>query len=66
MIVRIEHMRAAGYCSSGAREFAKRHGIDWLGFVRDGIPADHLLATGDAMAEQVVKLAAQAEAQPNG
>lgn len=57
LIVTIEHMRAAGYCSSGAREFARRHGLDWLGFVRDGIPVEQLLATGDAMAEQVARIA---------
>ena len=57
MIVKIEHAHAAGYCSKGMRLFAKRHGLDWPKFVREGIPAEELEATGDAMATKIVRLA---------
>lgn len=43
-----------GFCSRGARTWAAAHGLDWAAFVRDGIDADELLATGDALAARVV------------
>ena len=43
------------HCSRGGREFAARHGIDWLDFVHRGIPASRLLAIDDAMAHAVVE-----------
>lgn len=56
-IVRMVHIRQAKMCSSGAREFFKRHGLDWQDFLNNGIDAEKLRATGDAMAIQVVKVA---------
>jgi hypothetical protein len=32
----------------------ERHGLDFKAFLRDGLEAKDLLATGDAMAERVV------------
>lgn len=60
------------HCSRGGRDFAARHGIDWLEFVQQGIPAARLLAIDDAMAHAVVDQArarvareqAEQEAQP--
>jgi hypothetical protein len=43
------------FCSRGARAFFARHGLDWRAFIRDGIAADALLATGDAMAARSVQ-----------
>jgi hypothetical protein len=40
--------RRPGYC------VAARHGLDMKAFARDGIDADQLLATGDAMAVHIV------------
>lgn len=57
VMVRMEHVRAAKMCSRGARAFFVRHGLDWETFIRDGLPADKILATGDAMALQVVEVA---------
>ena len=56
-IVRMVHVRQAKMCSSGAREFFARHGLDWQDFLKNGIDAEMLRATGDAMALQVVKVA---------
>lgn len=46
----------AGYCASGARRWFEAHGLDFKDFIENGIDADVLLATGDAMAERVVAL----------
>lgn len=56
-IVRMVHVRQAKMCSSGAREFFARHGLNWQDFLKNGIDAEMLRATGDAMALQVVKVA---------
>lgn len=55
--VRMEHMRKARMCSNGVRAFFKRHELDWSDFLKHGIPAEKLAATGDAMALQVVEVA---------
>lgn len=47
------------YCVAGTRAFFLRHGMDWRGFLRNGLPAEAFEATGDAMA---IKLAAHARA----
>lgn len=57
MIVTMRDIRAAKMCSRGARKFFERHGLDWSAFVKQGIPAEKLAATGDAMALQVVEVA---------
>jgi hypothetical protein len=53
----MRHMRQAGYCSRGVRAFFERHALDWSAFLKGGIPAAALEATGDAMAARVAKLA---------
>lgn len=62
-VVLSRHMRELGYCSRGARAFAQRHGLSWPQFLRQGIPADRLRATGDAMALKVVDHAEQEAAR---
>lgn len=57
VLVKMEHIRAARMCSRGARTFFERHGLDWQKFLKDGLPAEALEATGDAMALQVVEVA---------
>lgn len=52
-------MRALGYCNRGARQWFARHQLSWSDFLNHGIGADRLLATGDAMAEEVVAVAKQ-------
>lgn len=57
VIVRMEHVRAARMCSRGARAFFVRHNLDWQTFIKEGLPAEVIAATGDAMALQVVEVA---------
>lgn len=56
-IITMREVRAAGMCSKGARDFAKRYNLDWIGFLKNGIPADELAATGDALALKIVETA---------
>lgn len=57
VLVKMEHVRAARMCSKGARAFFARHQLDWQTFLKEGLPAEVLEATGDAMALQVVEIA---------
>lgn len=57
MKVEMRDLRAAKICGRGARKFFERHGLDWRKFVKDGIDADELVGTGDAMALHVVEVA---------
>jgi hypothetical protein len=54
MIITRSHMDELGYCSRGARRWFARMGLDWGDFVRDGIDAEVLRATGDAMALRLI------------
>lgn len=55
--VRIHHLRRLGYCARGARRWFVRRGWDWSRFLRDGIDAGDLRATGDAMAARAADTA---------
>jgi len=62
LIVRMQHLRsvpgvrqAPGYCVPGARKWFAQHGLDFRAFARDGIDAELLLATGDALAQRLVE-----------
>ena len=57
MIIRMAHVREAKYCIRGARAFAERHGLDWRRFLKEGLPEEALLGTGDAMAKRIVERA---------
>jgi len=50
-------IRAAKMCSKGARKWAQSKSIDWAKFLREGIEAEELIATGDAMAARLVEVA---------
>lgn len=56
-VVKMKHVRKARMCSNGARSFFEKHGLDWDVFLKEGIDATLLEATGDAMAIAVVKVA---------
>ncbi|MBB5985943.1 hypothetical protein [Sphingobium lignivorans] len=64
MIIRIEDVRRTGFCVRGARDWANQNGIDFNRFLRDGIDAAELEATGDAMASRVIqnKISRESEA----
>ena len=56
-VITIDHVRAVGLCVNGTRTWFARHDLDFRGFLRDGLDAGTLLATGDAMARRVVDYA---------
>lgn len=62
MLITISDIRKAGHCVSGAREWAHAYDIDFRDFIRNGIDSEVLLATGDAMAQQVVDRKIEREA----
>lgn len=55
--ITIDDIAAAGHCAKGARSWFRTMNLDFAAFRKDGIPASDLLATGDALAEQVVSRA---------
>jgi len=58
MLITMEHVRAGGGCASGLRTFFSRYQLDLKAFLADGgIDSDTLLATGDAIALNIVRLA---------
>lgn len=62
MIVRMEHARSLGWCAKGGRAFAARHNLDWSEFLRNGLDAEVLLATGDGRMVELVEHAKRMEA----
>lgn len=54
-IVRIDDITRAGHCASGARRWFEAHGLDFRDFLKNGLAAETLLATGDALAVRVVE-----------
>lgn len=68
MIVTTRHIftipgfsKRRGFCRGGARAWFDAHGFDWRDFVRNGIDAEKLEATGDGFALAVVTWARQCE-----
>lgn len=73
MIVTMQHLRTIpyfgdkpGFCLPLSREWFARHGLDFRAFVREGIDAERLLATGDGMAAALVKWAQECEERADG
>lgn len=62
-IVLHKHCRELGYCNRGLREWFAREGLDWPAFVRNGLDAEILRATHNAMAERAI---AHAERMTDG
>ncbi len=64
MIVTSEDLRTIpyfgarpGYCVRGARQWFADHKMDFREFMQSGLPEETLLATGDGMAEALVRWA---------
>jgi hypothetical protein len=62
-VITINHVRAVGLCVNGTRTWFARRGLDFRSFLREGLQADILLATGDAMALRVVEHARSVSAE---
>lgn len=56
-IVRPHHIRAAGVCMDGARDWAKEHGINWSRFLDDGLPVSRLEPFNDALMNRICRIA---------
>lgn len=54
LVITVTDIRRCGYCPQGQRRWFEAHGLDFRAFLKSGIPAADLLATGDALAERVV------------
>lgn len=57
IMARLEHARRLGYCARGMRRWFEGREHTWQEFVELGVPAEWLIAQGDAMAEAVARLA---------
>lgn len=53
----VQDLRTARYCLAGARGWFKRQGIAWGDLLGDGVEAERLRATGDALVEPVIRAA---------
>ncbi len=56
VLVTMKHIRTAGICANGARDWFAHHNIE-LRRLRQGIPVEELEATGDKMALDVARIA---------
>jgi protein tyrosine phosphatase (PTP) superfamily phosphohydrolase (DUF442 family) len=45
----METLRELRYCASGARAWCRRYGFDFRQLVTEGLDADAVAATGDAL-----------------
>lgn len=66
MRITITDIRAAGHCVAGARGWFRTYDLDFRDFLKNGIDAEVLLATGDALAEQVVERKIERESNGQG
>lgn len=57
LIITVEHVRDAGMCVRGAKQWFALHGLDFQKFLTHGIPASEVTALGDVFADKVVALA---------
>lgn len=57
MRIYMRHIREAKMCAKGTRQFFVDRGWDFKDFLKNGIDAEKLIETGDAMALQVVEVA---------
>lgn len=60
LVITMDDIRRAGHCPAGARTWFKLHGFDFKRFLKQGISAEELLATGDEQATHVVAIAREA------
>lgn len=59
IIITVSDAREVGGCVNGWKMFVEIHGYNWKDAVRNGLTAEQLLATNDAMAENLVNYVKQ-------
>lgn len=59
ILVTMAHIRQAGYCARGARDFFTRYNLDYVDFLKNGIRPERLLevSNNDWMVQKVVEIA---------
>ena len=62
-IITHRHCRELGYCNRGMRQLCEQLGVDWPGFLKNGIASDELRKAENAMAERAI---AHAEREKHG
>ncbi len=62
-MAKLKHARELNYCARGMRRWFEGREHTWAEFVREGVPAEWLRSTGDAMAEKVAQRAEMEAAQ---
>lgn len=60
--VSIDDIVKAGFCVRGARRWFAEHGLDFRAMLKDGVPEEELLRSGDSLAEIVVTRKREREA----
>lgn len=65
-VVTMRHVRQARLCAAGGRAFMARYGLDWGRFLREGMRASELEATGDAAPAPAIAAARAEEAASVG
>lgn len=67
LTITAKHVQAAHMCLiPGAQNFFKRHNLNFRDFIKNGIDAELLIATGDALALEVVELARKQAGETDG
>lgn len=61
MIITHLHCQKLGYCMKSVRPFLESNGIDWMKFVREGIPEEELLKIDDYRTTRIVEFAHKLE-----
>ena len=56
LIITIKDVRKMGYCPRAVKQWIIKHGFSWQDFLKNGIEADLVESTGDAMAKSIVKV----------
>lgn len=64
--ITIDDIIKAGHCPSGARTWFNAHSLDFRDFLKNGVEAEVLLATGDGLAQRVVDRKREREARADG
>lgn len=66
IIVKVADIRAVHFCARGARAWFKKHDLDYVNFLKDGLPISKVEAIGDALGNAVAQHARDAAEVNNG
>lgn len=53
--ITIKDVRSCNMCSKGARLFFEQHNLDWIDFLKNGVPISVIEETNDEMAMEIVE-----------